>query len=72
MWFWEKANSTVKLYPLEISYYGRKLFVRKLYFAASEQQRHRSDCDDVKTANLSVEIIMDKPECTSGKFLHYS
>ena len=23
---------------------------RKLDFAASEQQRHRSDCDDVKTS----------------------
>ena len=27
-----------------------KIAARKVYFAASEQQRHRSDCDDVKTS----------------------
>ena len=37
----------------------------KLDFAASEKQRHRSDCDDVKPACLSVEIVSDNP--TSGK-----
>ena len=27
-----------------------EIAARKLDFAASEQQRHRSDCDDVKTS----------------------
>ena len=29
-----------------------EIAARKLDFAASEQQRHRSDCDDVKTSVL--------------------
>ena len=42
-----------------------EIAARKLDFAASKQQRHRSDCDDVKPAYLSVEIVTDNP--TSGK-----
>ena len=38
-----KTKSLEKFTLLEIA-------ARKLDFAASEQQRHRSDCDDVKTS----------------------
>ena len=42
-----------------------EIAARKIDLAASEQQRHRSDCDDGKSAYLSVEIVIDNP--TSGK-----
>ena len=42
-----------------------EIAARKLDFAASDQQRRRSDCDDVKTSVFVFEIVTDNP--TAGK-----
>ena len=43
----ENAISTFRSFEKIILW---EIAARKLDFAASEQQRHRSDCDDVKTS----------------------